>query len=174
MTKLQARQKKERKAEVDRMVSDIAYLKAQNPAYTDAEILSILRLLHIATMPMPLTIRTQAATEIIFCDENEFYNACVAGAECGYNRTTYDYAYLKEVINKMRKDDGQVPVSLIMEHHHKQMQPCEPHARVMLGHPRYIFDIPMDHWNHLNGKERRELETVATVATVAARQSKRL
>lgn len=111
----------------------------------------------VATMSAGIPIHVVDPASAIYCNSEAFYNACVAGAECGYNRTTYDYACLKGIIDAQRDAEGNVPVIFVMEHYYKLGQPCEVHARVMLG-TDYIFDIPMVYWNNLNGKERAELE----------------
>lgn len=196
MNKLQARQKQERKAATEEMLNTIANIKAQHPEFTDEDILGCLEALHIATMPLPAK-RNNAAQALfealinpkskpksqeveerqtILCNAQDVYNALVAGAECEYNRSTDDYNVYKS-LTKECDEQGNIPVTFLMFHHYKMARPCETHARIYIFSLQYIFDIPLPHWNRLNGKEaaeRAELEAMAAAGNLVSKKSNRL
>jgi len=109
----------------------------------------------------------------IFATGEKIYQAAIAGASRGYNRSTDDYRkyeralcehyreMLKTVGNRatrrgIQKSTGNdwrrayLPLSLALLHKHKGGLPCETHARVYLcSNPGAVFDIPMLHWEEM-------------------------
>ena len=109
----------------------------------------------------------------IYCKGSDIYNAAVAGAKRGYNRSTDDYGNYATVIGGcyselladiddavvrqqvIRNTNGMwesatLPLCLALLHHHKGGKKCETHARVYLGtNPASVFDIPLSHWQRL-------------------------
>ena len=98
----------------------------------------------------------------------QIYDAAVAGAKQKFNRSTDDYSVYecmlnefyelmlndnknKAECNRIRKRtknnwrNANLPISLVMYHCYRAMQPCETHARVRLFH-HIVFDIPLEHW----------------------------
>lgn len=115
-------------------------------------------------------------TNVIFALGDEIYDAALAGAALGYNRTTNDYQYYERAINaefqanlndiprearhRIQKITGNnwrkahLPLCLAMIHHHKKGIPCEAHARVYLSsNPGALFDIPMSEWEIMKSKQ---------------------
>jgi hypothetical protein len=110
---------------------------------------------------------------MIFATGKKIYQAAIAGAAQGYNRSTDDHheyeralcehyrEMLKTVKNRatrrgIQKSIGNdwrrayFPLSLALLHKHKGGLPCETHARVYLcSNPGAVFDIPMSHWEEL-------------------------
>ena len=110
---------------------------------------------------------------IINCNGFDIYNAAVAGAKCGYNRSTDNSSRYAELIgecyNELLADVGDedlqqqiikntngkwqeatLPLCLALLHHHKAGKKCETHARVFLAtNPVSVFDIPLLHWQRL-------------------------
>lgn len=103
----------------------------------------------------------------VFVKGQSIFNAAIAGAKRGYNRSTNDYSdYEKELqgeyqalLNAANDDEDRASVfrktkgdwrnayfalNLIMIHRHIGGEPSEPHARVYLHGAS--FDIPMDYW----------------------------
>lgn len=106
---------------------------------------------------------------------SKILSAAIAGAKCGYNRSTDDMEvyvnrlsesriyWLKKISRNGRRKIKQVqakfsprkkilntvyPVSLLMVHEHKQGKSCEPHARILL-YPSTVIDIPMHCWEEM-------------------------
>jgi hypothetical protein len=120
-------------------------------------------------------------SNVVYATGKQIYNAAVAGANCGYNRSTDDHSkysdllnqYFKsflsritneadrrKVIKKTRNDwrKAYLPLSLALVHKHKAGEPCEEHARVYMPlNASAIFDIPMAHWNAICTKSPRLL-----------------
>lgn len=115
-------------------------------------------------------------TNVIFALGDKIYDAALAGAALGYNRTTNDYQYYERAINaefqanlndiprearhRIQKITGNnwrkahLPLCLAMIHHHKKGIPCEAHARVYLSsNPGALFDIPMSEWEIMKSKQ---------------------
>ncbi len=112
-------------------------------------------------------------SNMIFTTGGKIYQAAIAGAAQGYNRSTDDHQeyeralcehyqeMLKTVENRatrrgIQKSTGNdwrrayLPLSLALLHKHKGGLPCETHARVYLcSNPGAVFDIPMLHWEEM-------------------------
>jgi hypothetical protein len=72
---------------------------------------------------------------------NEFYEAMLSDKQ---NKAACDRVR-KRTKNNWR--NANFPITLLMEHKHRALQPCETHARVcMMGQYHQIFDIPMEYW----------------------------
>jgi len=110
-------------------------------------------------------------SQIVFGTGLQIYQAAVAGAHIGYNRSTDDHSKYEKMLdrhyrlmlanvqnraerreirantkNSWRK--AYLPLALALVHRHIGGQPCEEHARVYLtSDPATVFDIPMFHWN---------------------------
>jgi len=119
--------------------------------------------------------------EFIFSTGQEIYNAGVAGAAIGYNRSTdnaskyaeiiseHYQAMLADVINpadrrRIQKQTGNdwrkasLPLQLALVHKHIAGKPCAEHARVFLTtRPDRVFDIPMAHWSAMYEKHVNQL-----------------
>lgn len=105
----------------------------------------------------------------VYVKGSDIYDAAVAGAKRGYNRSTDNYASYEEALSEsfdyfvstignrearrsvMKKTKGSwrkayLPLSLAMVHKHIGGEPSEPHARVYLGNDFQVFDIPLENW----------------------------
>ena len=99
------------------------------------------------------------------------FEAALAGAECGYNRSTMDTAVYESLledcydycldmvgddilVSNIRKvtndswEEAMLPIDLALYHDYMGGSTCERHARVYLGHePGVVFDIPLSYWH---------------------------
>jgi hypothetical protein len=115
-------------------------------------------------------------TTVIFDLGDKIYNAALAGAALGYNRTTNEYQHYEKAINavyqtningipkearyRIQKITGNnwikayLPLCLAMFHYSKKGIPCEAHTRVYLSfNPGAVFDIPMKDWEKMRDKQ---------------------
>jgi hypothetical protein len=110
-------------------------------------------------------------SKVFYASGRQIYNAAVAGAKCGYNRSTDDHCkyseffcqYLKLMLDSITNESARreflnltkndwkkayFPISLALVHKHKAGVPCESHARVYLRSKEgAVFDIPMEKWD---------------------------
>ena len=117
-------------------------------------------------------------SNVVYATGQEIYDAAVAGARRGYNRSTDNYTYYvadlenhyakvvasienkedrRRLLKSTRKDwrRAYLPVKLALVHHHIAGEPCEAHARVYLStNPFTVFDIPMTHWQRMEADSR--------------------
>ena len=120
-------------------------------------------------------------SNVVYATGKQIFNAAVAGANCGYNRSTDDHnkysdllsqhfnvmladitnrADRRNVLKKTRNDWKQayLPISLAIVHNHKAGEICEEHARVYLpSNPSAAFDIPMTYWKAICKESARLL-----------------
>ncbi len=120
--------------------------------------------------------------QVIFCSGAQIYDAAVAGANAGYNRTTDEHGKYEELLAKhyeqlledvedeavrrnVKRTTGNswrkasLPLALALVHTHKGGVICEEHARVFLTtSPASVFDIPMSNW-----KEMKKQSTVLLI-----------
>ena len=113
-------------------------------------------------------------SQLIYATGKQIYEAAVAGAKRGYNRSTDDYYSYEEIISEhykamleglktraqrrlVQKHTGNdwrkayLPLSLALVHKHIGGQECEEHARVyLITNPFCVFDIPMSDWNAMS------------------------
>jgi hypothetical protein len=122
--------------------------------------------------------------QTIYCKATDIYNAAVAGAKRGYNRSSDDYSvyeddlretfdyctslinneYLRNAVMKSTKgkwQNAKLPLSLVMLHKHKMGVACETHARVALPNSTAVFDIPLTHWQRLCARSEMLLRKAA-------------
>ncbi len=108
------------------------------------------------------------------------YNAAVAGAKAGFNRSTEDYlAYelalqecyawclsccTKEERRKLNAFTGgswqkaRLPLGVVGEHNFIAGQPAKSHMRVFLANnPAAVFDIPLAYWHLIEHKYSRNV-----------------
>ncbi len=109
--------------------------------------------------------------DMIYVKGQDIFEAAVAGANLGYNRSTDQHgaysAALKECFDELLATSGNrkerrsvmrntkndwrnayLPLCLALYHHHIAGKPTDVHARVYLGtNPGAVFDIPMPYWN---------------------------
>ena len=106
----------------------------------------------------------------VYVKGSDIYEAAVAGAKRGYNRSTDDSSAYADALNKclqkllsscsreqrrrvLKGTGGKwktavLPLSLALIHKHIGGVPCEEHARVYLStDPFNVFDIPIVHWD---------------------------
>lgn len=120
-------------------------------------------------------------SNVVYATGKQIYNAAVAGANCGFNRSTDDHSkysdffsqyfklMLSSVTNKSDRRDylkitkndwkkAYLPISLALVHKHKAGVPCESHARVYLRSKEgAVFDIPMKKWDAICEESARLL-----------------
>ena len=120
-------------------------------------------------------------SNVFYATGKQIYNAAVAGANCGYNRSTDDHSKYSDLLSqnfklmmgsitnesarrkflKLTKNDWKrayFPISLIKIRQHKAGAPCEKHARVYLHSKEgAIFDIPMKKWDAICEESARLL-----------------
>ena len=107
---------------------------------------------------------------IVFASGKQIIDAAAEGANRKFNRSTKDSAVYESMLHEFyelmlsdstRKSlcekarrrtknnwrNAQFPLTLLMYHKHRAMQPCETHARIcVMGQYQQIFDIPLEHW----------------------------
>lgn len=108
----------------------------------------------------------------------QIYEAAVEGAKRKYNRSTDNHTVYESMLHEfyeiMLSDENNkaacdrvrkrtnnnwrnanFPITLLMYHKHRAMEPCETHARVCLtSFYNKIFDIPLEYWLLFEGQNK--------------------
>ena len=115
---------------------------------------------------------------IVFASGTQIFDSAVEGAKRKYNRSTEDYSEYENMLNKFYEDmlndksnvelckhvrkktknncrNALFPMTILMLHKHRAMQPCETHARVcLMGNYSKVFDIPLEYWEMFESQSR--------------------
>jgi hypothetical protein len=116
---------------------------------------------------------------IVFASGKQILDAAAEGANRKFNRSTKDCAVYESMLqvfyermlsdstrksycDKARKltknnwRNAQFPLTLLMYHKHRAMQPCETHARIcVMGQYQHIFDIPLEYWEMFEAQSKQ-------------------
>lgn len=117
--------------------------------------------------------------DILVASGAQIYDALVEGAKRKYNRSTDDFLVYEKILSdtyeymlddnqnkseceKIRKrtknnwKNANFPITFLMFHKHRAMQPCETHARIcLLGTSARILDIPLEYYELFEKQSRK-------------------